>query len=88
METLTDDQIFKIRRNLSDAGCGVPLIEKFLLLEQNHRREEQYRLLSQHRLSLLEALHQDQYKIDCLDYLVYVMEKEEKESMKSQKNKM
>ena len=50
METLTDDQIFKIRRNLSDAGCGVPLIEKFLLLEQNHRREEQYRLLSQHRL--------------------------------------
>ena len=62
METLTDDQIFKIRRNLSDAGCGVPLIEKFLLLEQNHRREEQYRLLSQHRLSLLEALHQDQYK--------------------------
>ena len=27
METLTDDQIFKIRRNLSDAGCGVPLIE-------------------------------------------------------------
>lgn len=46
METLTDDQIFKIRRNLSDAGCGVPLIEKFLLLEQNHRREEQYRLLS------------------------------------------
>ena len=32
METLTDNQIFKIRRNLSDAGCGVPLIEKFLLL--------------------------------------------------------
>ena len=78
METLTDNQIFKIRRNLSDAGCGVPLIEKFLLLEQ-------YRLLSQHRLSLLEALHQDQYKIDCLDYLVYAMEKEDKESMKSQK---
>ena len=67
---------------------AIPLIEKFLLLEQNHRREEQYRLLSQHRLSLLEALHQDQYKIDCLDYLVYAMEKEEKESMKSQKNKM
>ena len=78
METLTDNQIFKIRRNLSDAGCGVPLIEKFLLLEQNHRREEQYRLLSQHRLSLLEALHQDHY-------LVYAMEKEDKESMKSQK---
>ena len=60
METLTDNQIFKIRRNLSDAGCDVPLIEEYLLLEQNHRRKEQYRLLSQHRLSLLEALHQDQ----------------------------
>lgn len=78
MTAITENRIFKIRRNLSDAGCDVPFIEKFLLLEQNHRRKEQYRLLSQHRLSLLETLHRDQYKIDCLDYLVYAMEKEDK----------
>ena len=85
MDTLTDDRVFKIRRNLSDAGCDDPLIKKFLLLEQNHRRKEQYRLLSQHRLSLLVELHLNQYKIDCLDYLVYAMEKEDKESMEFKK---
>ena len=78
MEAKTDECIFKIRRNLSDAGCDAPLIEHFLELMQNQKRKEQYRLLSHHRASLLEKLHQDQYKIDCLDHMIYTMRKEDK----------
>lgn len=78
MEAKPDECIFKIRRNLSDAGCDAPLIEHFLELMQNQKRKEQYRLLSQHRASLLEKLHQDQYKIDCLDHMIYTMRKEDK----------
>lgn len=78
MEAKPDEYIFKIRRNLSDAGCDAPLIEHFLELMQNQKRKEQYRLLSQHRASLLEKLHQDQYKIDCLDHMIYTMRKEDK----------
>ncbi len=78
MEAKTDECIFKIRRNQSDAGCDAPLIEHFLELMQNQKRKEQYRLLSQHRASLLEKLHQDQYKIDCLDHMIYTMRKEDK----------
>ncbi len=75
---MSDESIFKIKRNLSDAGCSDCLIEQFLELEQTHQRNEQYRLLSLHRLSLLENLHRDQYMIDCLDYMVYSMQKDDK----------
>ena len=78
MDTNADARIFKIRRNLSDAGCDASLITQFLELEQKQQRKEQYRLLSRHRASLLDQLHQEQYKIDCLDYMVYTMEQEDK----------
>ena len=84
MENCTDDQIFKIQRNLSDAGCDASLIEQFLLLEKRQDRREQYRLLSRHRASLLEELHQEQYKIDCLDYMVYAMQKKDRKEMEDQ----
>lgn len=77
MGTITNDRIFRIRRNLTDAGCDAALIAQFLELEQKRKRKEQYRLLSRHRTSLLEKLHQDQYKIDCLDHMVYFMQKED-----------
>lgn len=78
MDTITGERIFKIQRSLSDAGCDAPLIEKFIELEREHKRKEQYRLLSLHRARLLEELHREQYKIDCLDHIVYTMQKEDK----------
>ena len=77
MEAATNDRIFKIQRNLSDAGCDDAQIAHFLELEQKQRCTEHYRLLSKHRAALLEALHRDQYKIDCLDHMVYVMGQED-----------
>lgn len=78
MDTSTDDRIFKIRRNLSDAGCDAACIAHFLQLERAQKRKEQYLLLYRHKASLLEELHQAQYKIDCLDHMVYTMQKEDK----------
>ena len=77
METPGDSRIFKIQRILSAAGGDVPFIERFLALERQHDRREQYRLLSLHRAALLDGLHQEQYKIDCLDHMVYTMQKED-----------
>ena len=77
MESFMDEHIFKIRRNLLDAGCDASFIEQFLALELGQKRKEQYQMLSRHKTILLEELHREQYKIDCLDHMVYFMQKED-----------
>lgn len=79
MKSTMKDHIFRIQRNLSDAGCDDAQIVYFLGLEQKQQRKEQYQFLKQHKAFLLKELHRNQYKIDCLDYMVYIMEKEDKE---------
>ena len=78
MPEISEARIFKLRRNLADAGCDAPLIARFLALEKAQMRSEQYRLLSRHRSMLLSQLHQEQYKIDCLDHMVYTMQSEDR----------
>jgi len=48
------------------------------LAEQGKTREALV-LLAGHRKTLLDCCHAQQKKLDCLDYLVYRMEKEAKE---------
>lgn len=78
MAEAAEDHVYKIRRNLSDAGCDDLLIEQFLMLEKKKKRREQYRLLARYKESLLEVLHQELYQIDCLDYMVYSMQEEDR----------
>ena len=59
--------------NLEDAGCGSELTERFLALERSGQYREQLRLLSDRQL--LDCLHREERRIDCLDYLVYQLEK-------------
>ena len=40
-------------------------------------RQNQLKLLEQHRKRLLEKVHTNEKRIDCLDYLVFQMNKEE-----------
>ena len=61
--------------NLEDAGCGPEVTERFLTLEQTGQHQEQLKLLSDHRRQLLDSLHREERRIDCLDYLVYQLEK-------------
>ena len=66
---------YTIVQNLKDAGCTDEMVEKFMALQDNEGEEQQLRLLSVHRKHLLEKLHRDERRIDCLDYLIYQMEK-------------
>lgn len=61
--------------NLEDAGCDPELAQRFLVLERSGQYQEQLNLLSGRRRHLLECLHREQRRIDCLDYLVYQIEK-------------
>lgn len=80
METLSEEQVFRLRRNLSDAGCDDALIARFLELERTHCRCEQYRMLARQKAALLQMLHCVEYKIDCLDHLLYLMHKQDAET--------
>lgn len=67
-----------IVRNLEDAGCSPEDIECFLKCQGQEKTRDQMKLLAKHRCSLLEAVHEEQKRIDCLDYLVYQLEKQKK----------
>ena len=43
--------------------------------ESAGQHQEQLKLLSDHRRHLLDCLHREERRIDCLDYLVYQLEK-------------
>lgn len=57
--------------NLKDAGCGQELIGDFMKYGEERDVNAQLRLLERHRRKLLERVHAEEKKIDCLDYLVY-----------------
>lgn len=47
-----------------------------MALAQKQEQAELMRVLSRHRRTLLDTLHQSEKQIDCLDYLVYTLEKQ------------
>ena len=65
-------------KNLQDAGCTPELIDKFLICHDSGRTQDSLRVLALHRASLLEDLHASQFKLDCLDYLIYQIRAEQK----------
>ena len=83
MESLSEEEIFRLRRNLTDAGCDQEQIARFLELELACCRSEQYRMLARQKVALLRALHCVEYKIDCLDHLLYLMHKEDAQRTKN-----
>ena len=66
-----------LRQNLIDAGCDQELVQRCVALTQGERTAEVIRILSRHRRTLLDTVHQGEKQIDCLDYLVYKLEKEQ-----------
>lgn len=65
-----------IVQNLIDAGCGQELIAEFMEDLRKENISKDLKLLAAHRRLLLDNLHREQKRIDCLDYLVYKMTKE------------
>lgn len=64
-----------IIQNLKDAGCNQETIAAFVENLRSDKADEGMRLLAAYRRSVLEELHKEQKKIDCIDYLVYTMKK-------------
>lgn len=77
MEYSTDSRIFRIKRNLKDAGFNDIQTERFIACCKNNDRQGQYRMLKTQKLNLLKELHNSQYKIDCLDHMIYTMKQED-----------
>ena len=65
-----------LRQNLLDAGCGSDTVQRCMALAQTKNLPELMRILAQHRRTLLDTIHQSERRIDCLDYLIYQMEKQ------------
>ena len=60
-----------VTENLKDAGCDSEMITEFF--DKSGKRDEQLRILKRHRQQLLDRVHKEEKRIDCLDYLVYQM---------------
>ena len=67
-----------LRENLKDAGCDLDMICRCEVLAQGEKKAELMQVLSQHRRTLLDAVHENERRIDCLDYLIYQIEKQGK----------
>ena len=65
-----------IVQNLIDAGCEEDFIAEFMEALRKDNISKDLKLLQAHRRLLLSNLHKEQKRIDCLDYLVYKMTKE------------
>ena len=64
-----------IVQNLKDAGCSKDVIECCISCLNNGRKEELLRRLENHRKGLLHKVHEGEKQIDCLDYLVYQIDR-------------
>ena len=67
-----------IIQNLKDAGCDSETIACFITDFHGGKKANGMKRLAAHRRKLLDLVHEDQKCIDCLDYLVYQLQKEEK----------
>lgn len=74
MEPNTDKMI----QNLKAAGCGKTQIASIMAEWNNGHTTQALRLLENHRKALLNRFHKSKECIDCLDYLVFQIEQEQK----------
>lgn len=61
--------------NLADAGCDDDEAKNILGHIKNDEVPLALSLLAAHRKKLLGEIHDDQHKVDCLDYLVFQLRK-------------
>ena len=72
MPEINDSQGY-IRQNLLDAGCDRKTTESCMACFKEGNEKKLRLELARH------ALHREQKRIDCLDYLVYTIEKNKKQ---------
>lgn len=68
-------------QNLKDAGCDVDMISDICRLYEAGELPDMIKILRRYRCHLMDDLHESQNRVDCLDYLVYQLEKGLKEKI-------
>lgn len=61
-------------QNLQDAGCDTQTIGQCVSLAEKKQQEQLLSLLANQKSTLLERVHKNQDRIDCLDFLIYQIE--------------
>lgn len=64
-----------VMQNLIDAGCNSALAEYYAQLILDGKMQSALNILGKHRKHLLDEVHTNQKRIDCLDHLIYKIEK-------------
>ncbi len=64
-----------LHQNLIDAGCSEDLTRTCMELAKANKWKRLLPLLSKQRINLLDLVHDGQKQIDCLDFLVYSINK-------------
>ena len=70
-----DDAEGNLYQNLIDAGCSNEEAGQCLTLAQNGEWPKLCKILARQKASLLNTLHKSEKQIDCLDFLVYEINK-------------
>ncbi|MDE6209277.1 MAG: hypothetical protein K2M73_06325 [Lachnospiraceae bacterium] len=64
-----------IYQNLKDAGCDEQTTKKCMVFAQNGNMGAMLPFLEKYRSELLGTIRLEQKQIDCLDYLIYKIQK-------------
>ena len=80
----TENVSEEILQNLKDAGCDETTIGCYIGC--CGCGQDQVKVLKKHRRCLLDMIHEGQKQIDCLDYLLYQMEKEQRKKESEDKH--
>lgn len=62
-------------QNLKDAGCSQETIACCITCMDSGKKAELLKRLENHRKGLLHKVHEGEKQIDCLDYLVYQIDR-------------
>ena len=73
---VASDTFALIYQNLRDAGCDMQMTEDCMSLVKGGDLKGILPILQQYRKVLLMTVRSGQKKIDCLDYLIYKIQKE------------
>lgn len=55
---------------LKDAGCEAAFITRVISVIDINQNKETFKLLREWRNHLMDEIHSNQHKLDCLDYLI------------------
>lgn len=69
------DTLGILRQALMDAGCGEATIKSCASYAGRGEWNKLFPLIAKEKAALLETVHDNRKKIDCLDFLVYEIRK-------------